>query len=172
MQRRGWEINRGKIPWNKDKKTSLETRKKQSESAKKRKIRPPKFTRPRTESEKKRISKALKKRGHKPPIQYGKNCWNWKNGRSNDAQFYNRARRNRKFQAIGSHTKGEWELLKKQYGYACPSCKELEPKIKLTEDHIIPLTKGGSDYIENIQPLCKQCNSKKYNKIIPKYEIS
>ena len=81
-------------------------------------------------------------------------------------RFQNRRYKARKRHGVGSHTFGDWELLKKQYGYCCPWCKRCEPEIKLEEDHIIPLTKGGSDYIENIQPLCRNCNSKKYNKII------
>jgi 5-methylcytosine-specific restriction endonuclease McrA len=82
---------------------------------------------------------------------------------------YSRKRRNSKFEAEGFHTQGEWDLLKVQYGFMCPSCKKKEPEIKLTEDHIIPLSKGGSDYIENIQPLCGNCNCKKATKIL-KYE--
>jgi len=65
-----------------------------------------------------------------------------------------------------SHTFGEWELLKKQYNNTCPCCHKSEPKINLTEDHVIPLSKGGSDLIENIQPLCLGCNIKKHTKII------
>lgn len=67
--------------------------------------------------------------------------------------------RARKKGAEGFHTLEEWELLKKQYSYKCPVCGKREPEIKLEEDHIIPLSKGGSDYIKNIQPLCRSCNS-------------
>jgi 5-methylcytosine-specific restriction endonuclease McrA len=79
---------------------------------------------------------------------------------------WNRSHRVLKMNCKGTHTFGEWELLKKQYGYSCVRCKKCEPEIKLTEDHIIPLSKGGSDYIENIQPLCGSCNSKKHTEII------
>ena len=68
----------------------------------------------------------------------------------------------RKKNAEGSHTLKEWEDLKKRYKNICAICK-LEKK--LTKDHIIPLSKGGSDLIENIQPLCRNCNSRKNNKI-------
>ncbi len=72
---------------------------------------------------------------------------------------------------LGSHTYGEWETLKKKYNYTCPCCGLREPFIGqkseyLTEDHIIPLSKGGSDLIENIQPLCLSCNVKKHTEII------
>lgn len=97
-------------------------------------------------------------------------------GRSNNKKYISwiKNKRNRLKYAIakkfGSHTYGDWELLKKQYNYTCPCCGLSEPfnqKSKyLTEDHIIPLSKGGSDLIENIQPLCLSCNIKKHTLII------
>lgn len=95
---------------------------------------------------------------------------NWKGGITKNKESLRRTNYKRRvlkkgIEIKGSHTLGEWELLKKQYGYICPFCKMEEPKIILTIDHIIPLSKGGSDYIENIQPLCKSCNSKKHTKI-------
>ena len=95
--------------------------------------------------------------------------WNYKGGITKTRayhNFYNRRRQNRKKNIIGSHTFDEWEMLKKQYNYTCLCCNKKEPEIKLTEDHIIPVSKNGNDYIENIQPLCGSCNSKKHTKIV------
>lgn len=83
---------------------------------------------------------------------------------------YKRHRRNLVYKAPGRHSEGEWETVKAQYNWTCPRCGKSEPEIKLTEDHIIALSKGGSDNIENIQPLCAPCNASKGNRISQKYE--
>ena len=58
-----------------------------------------------------------------------------------------------------SHTKDEWEEKKKQYNYKCFYCGD--KPTKLTKDHVIPLTRGGKNNIENIVPACWKCNYKK-----------
>jgi 5-methylcytosine-specific restriction endonuclease McrA len=75
-------------------------------------------------------------------------------------------RKRRLVQNGGCHSRGEWEILKAQVNWTCISCKRREPEIKLTKDHIIPILKGGSNNIENIQPLCRSCNTRKGIKII------
>ncbi len=63
----------------------------------------------------------------------------------------------------GSFTTAEWRALCEQCGNVCARCKQSKP---LTADHVIPVSKGGSSNIENIQPLCKACNSSKCDKTI------
>jgi hypothetical protein len=70
---------------------------------------------------------------------------------------------------FGSHTFEEWQELKKKFNYTCPCCGKSEPEINLTEDHIIPLSKNGTDLINNIQPLCLICNISKHTKIVQYY---
>ncbi len=58
-------------------------------------------------------------------------------------------------------TTQEWTDLKAFYHHRCLCCGKQEPEIKLTPDHVIPLSKGGTNAITNIQPLCLSCNLKK-----------
>ncbi len=59
----------------------------------------------------------------------------------------------------GSFIALDFSKLKKLLGNHCLGCWATDKK--LTVDHIIPLSKGGTNFIYNIQPLCKSCNSKK-----------
>lgn len=56
------------------------------------------------------------------------------------------------------HTKAEWEALVKVCGNKCVRC---EYQGSLVKDHIIPIYQGGSDGIDNIQPMCGFCNGSK-----------
>lgn len=62
-------------------------------------------------------------------------------------------------------TSEERELLFQEFDYRCVKCyMKPESRSKLHTDHIIPLSKGGANTIDNIQPLCVHCNSSKCNR--------
>ena len=66
--------------------------------------------------------------------------------------------------STGKFTNKEWNELLDFYGHRCLCCGKTG--IRLTRDHIVPLNIGGSNTIENIQPLCRSCNSIKNTKTI------
>jgi len=71
--------------------------------------------------------------------------------------------RNRKRGANGRFTSGEWKELCEKYSHTCLCCKQAR---KLEADHVVPISKGGMNTIDNIQPLCRSCNARKNNKTI------
>lgn len=74
-----------------------------------------------------------------------------------------RAERIAAARAKGTHTKTEWDLLVVSCGLRCVRCgvNFYGAAGPPTRDHIVPVYQGGSDGIENIQPLCQRCNSGK-----------
>lgn len=75
-------------------------------------------------------------------------------------------RRARKVGNGGSHTVSERREKFRQLGNACVYCGSTH---KLTVDHDVPLSRGGTDNIENVVPACRSCNSKKNTRTASEY---
>jgi hypothetical protein len=44
----------------------------------------------------------------------------------------------------------------KRDGYTCRICRTAGGELEV--DHVVPVSRGGSDLLENLQTLCKRCN--------------
>jgi 5-methylcytosine-specific restriction endonuclease McrA len=78
-------------------------------------------------------------------------------------------RRSRKAAALGSFTAREWEGVLAEHKGCCFDCGKSG---KMTVGHLIPLSKGGSNFIGNLKPQCGSCNSKQKDAIHPKAVLS
>ena len=84
---------------------------------------------------------------------------------------FGQRRRARMASADGAYSYEEWLIVLSQYP-RCPDCDRAWSEIPVptgrkgcvTVDHTVPISKGGSNYIENVRPLCYSCNSKKGNR--------
>jgi 5-methylcytosine-specific restriction endonuclease McrA len=75
-----------------------------------------------------------------------------------------RKRRAAKHASRGNFTVQEFKELCESYGSKSLACGDTEAVLEA--EHGVPLTRGGSDSISNIQPLCGSCNRKKFVHII------
>jgi 5-methylcytosine-specific restriction endonuclease McrA len=74
-------------------------------------------------------------------------------------------RRARKASApVNDLTAAQWKEIKARFGHRCAYCG-VKPKT-LTQDHITPLSQGGSHTASNIVPACITCNAKKGTKAV------
>jgi 5-methylcytosine-specific restriction endonuclease McrA len=116
-------------------------------------------------------SKSMKSKNKKTRREINKDYRKTHQGKSAE---WKHKRRALKAMVGGYFSADEWKILVLKTGGFCPDCGE---KRKFTVDHIIPLTKwlewkkkNKPDYkwndIQNIQPLCGSCNSRKNNYLV------
>jgi hypothetical protein len=97
-----------------------------------------------------------------------KNAWkrsqDWARRHPEKLQEYREKRRlNSK---NGSMSRDEWKSLKEKYGNKCVCCGRHENEVLLHADHVVPVKDHGTNNVDNRQPLCHRCNSRKKDKTI------
>jgi 5-methylcytosine-specific restriction endonuclease McrA len=78
---------------------------------------------------------------------------------ANSANYRHRKRANG-----GNFSRAAWEHMKAIFGYCCAYCGRRMKR--LTQDHVVPVSKGGWHFSGNIVPACQSCNSRKGTKIL------
>lgn len=66
-------------------------------------------------------------------------------------------------------TPRDWRRLCARYDNCCVYCKTAA---KLTQDHVIPLVRGGRHAIGNLLPACHSCNSRKRHRFIMEWRLA
>jgi 5-methylcytosine-specific restriction endonuclease McrA len=77
------------------------------------------------------------------------------------ASLISRIKKHRR-RAAGTLTVEDWQSVLSLYGDRCLACGAGD----VTIDHVIPISRGGSNTADNVQPLCGTCNTKKATKTI------
>lgn len=80
---------------------------------------------------------------------------------------YNRLRYHRyraRLQGVeATLTVAEWHAILEAFGHRCAYCLRHG---KMTQDHVVPVSRGGAHTAGNIVPACLSCNAKKGNRLI------
>lgn len=79
----------------------------------------------------------------------------WKKENHQAVLTHNANRRARLMKAEGRFTAAEWRDRCIEYNHCCAYCGKQK---KLTRHHVVPLSRGGSNKIENVVPACGRCN--------------
>lgn len=112
--------------------------------------------------EKIKAAQSLYRENNKDLLHQKNSAWKKNNGEK--VLMYCKNRSAAKRNSFGKIDPLDWKALCDKYNNVCLCCKRSD--VKLTVDHIRPLKFGGSNTIDNAQPLCASCNSKKGTKEI------
>jgi 5-methylcytosine-specific restriction endonuclease McrA len=111
--------------------------------------------------EKERERVRLAQRNRAPQVKAALQAWRKAN--PDKARLQVEKRRARKHNApVNDLTLQQWQGIQAAHKHCCAYCGK-QCKGKLTQDHVTPLSKGGSHTMQNVVPACASCNSRKSN---------
>ncbi len=90
----------------------------------------------------------------------------WRVSNPGKVLLYRHLRRVRVRAVVVEHglTRDEWLEILEVFGHCCAYC--LRSDLKLTVDHVVPVSRGGDHTAENVVPACIGCNSRKNDRLI------
>jgi hypothetical protein len=86
----------------------------------------------------------------------------WKNKNKDKAYAMICRRRHREANLFVEFNYWKWKRTLFYFGYRCCYCGK--SKVKITKDHIVPISQGGETSHANLIPACFSCNSSKGKK--------
>ena len=89
----------------------------------------------------------------------------WRKGNSEKIRLINKNTKARRRKAIGTCSQTDLENLWRRQEGKCTACQGCLFHNSSHLDHIIPISKGGTNFVGNLQILCEQCNLRKRNKL-------
>lgn len=111
-------------------------------------------------------SKAYNKT-HRDPIKSRARVKAWVKANPLKKKRHVQLHRARKASAVGSFSPSDVEMLLLEQGGRCPCGCDISKNY--TIDHMTPLSRGGSNWPDNLQLLCRSCNSSKNTKTMAEW---
>jgi len=91
----------------------------------------------------------------------------WRKTHPDRVRAIKQRRRAKEVGAMADLTVVQWNEILVQYDYRCAYCgAKFSKEVKATQDHVIPLSRGGHHTAANIVPACLHCNCSKGTKIL------
>ena len=85
---------------------------------------------------------------------------NWNRNNKDKKNALTRARKALLYKAVGNSSIDQIEARMAYYGFLCAYCRGPFEQV----DHVIPVSRGGSNWASNLVPSCAACNQQKNNR--------
>ena len=90
-----------------------------------------------------------------------------KENRDRMAGYVRRWRARRAAAPLNDLTHNQWREIVERYNGRCIYCGEIAKPV--TQDHMIPLSRGGAHTASNVIPACRLCNSRKSARTVEEF---